>query len=264
MVTNEEKKIFDKTLKNLSKAGLSKHIMLIGSWAEFIYEAANLVENYISAIRTRDIDFLVVNLRKPPNRTEFLTIMKDSGFDVTSNLVDEVTKFIAPDQSMEIEFLIHEIGAGQNKGYAVESLGFSVIGLRHLNILKDNPTMAEYQGQHVIIPKPEAYMLHKLVINEKRNENKKTKDINSVQLIADALLTHPESIEEIRRIWRTLTDKERISVKRTIDNPELYELQELFSSFILEQEIAAPQNPKRSSFSQRQREARRNEGRGGR
>ena len=39
--------------------------MLIGSWAELLYERAGLIEGFEPSIKTMDIDFLVRNMRRP-------------------------------------------------------------------------------------------------------------------------------------------------------------------------------------------------------
>lgn len=41
------------------------HLVLVGSWTEFVYKEAGMLPGFDPNIRTRDVDFLVRNLRKP-------------------------------------------------------------------------------------------------------------------------------------------------------------------------------------------------------
>jgi len=59
------KESFIETLTILDSLGLLEHVILIGSWAEYLYEQCNVVESFISTTKTMDIDFLVKNIRKP-------------------------------------------------------------------------------------------------------------------------------------------------------------------------------------------------------
>lgn len=52
-------------LRVLDEAGCLEHVILIGSWAEFMYAHAEVFLGFFPNIRTRDVDFLVKNLRRP-------------------------------------------------------------------------------------------------------------------------------------------------------------------------------------------------------
>ena len=52
-------------LKLLDEAGALDHVVLIGSWAEYLYERADALEEFESNTRTLDMDFPVRNLRRP-------------------------------------------------------------------------------------------------------------------------------------------------------------------------------------------------------
>lgn len=57
-----EKKTFNiclEVLKRLEKASVLKHIVLIGSWAIYLYKYYFESKKYSTYIRTRDIDFLI-------------------------------------------------------------------------------------------------------------------------------------------------------------------------------------------------------------
>ena len=46
-------------LRVLDEAGCLEHVILIGSWAEFMYAQAEILRGFSPNIRTRDVDFLV-------------------------------------------------------------------------------------------------------------------------------------------------------------------------------------------------------------
>jgi hypothetical protein len=62
---NDIKNIFWDTMKELSKNEVLGYIVLIGSWAEYIYEASNYFKEFEANLKTRDIDFLIKNINKP-------------------------------------------------------------------------------------------------------------------------------------------------------------------------------------------------------
>jgi len=62
---NDIKKIFWETIKILDNNKVLEHVVLIGSWAEYIYEKSGFLRNFEANLKTRDIDFLIRNINKP-------------------------------------------------------------------------------------------------------------------------------------------------------------------------------------------------------
>lgn len=57
-------------LRVMDEAGCLEHVVLIGSWAEYVWWHAGLLEGFRPNIRTLDIDLLVRNMRRrAPRRT---------------------------------------------------------------------------------------------------------------------------------------------------------------------------------------------------
>ena len=54
-------------LRVMDEAGCLKHVVLIGSWAEYVWWHADLTEGFRPNIRTLDIDLLVRNMRMWPH-----------------------------------------------------------------------------------------------------------------------------------------------------------------------------------------------------
>ena len=69
---NKIKKTFWETIKVLSKNEVLKHVVLIGSWAEYIYEESGLLKNFEANLKTKDIDFLIRNINKPRKKINII------------------------------------------------------------------------------------------------------------------------------------------------------------------------------------------------
>ena len=52
-------------IKLLNDNQLLDHIILIGSWAEYVYAQSGILQGYSANLRTLDIDFLIKNMRIP-------------------------------------------------------------------------------------------------------------------------------------------------------------------------------------------------------
>ena len=48
---------FLKFIKLLDNNGCLSHFILVGSWAEFLYDKAKLFPEFVSNLRTLDVDF---------------------------------------------------------------------------------------------------------------------------------------------------------------------------------------------------------------
>ena len=53
-----------KVLAALDEKKVLQYVILIGSWAEFLYGEVSLLEGFSSYGKTTDMDFLIRNLRK--------------------------------------------------------------------------------------------------------------------------------------------------------------------------------------------------------
>ena len=56
---------FWRLLGLMHDAGALPHVLIIGSWAEYLYAQSGLLPGYVANLRTLDIDFLIRNQRKP-------------------------------------------------------------------------------------------------------------------------------------------------------------------------------------------------------
>lgn len=67
------------------------------------------------------------------------------------------------------------------------NLGVNAQALRHMDITLRNSITVNLLGMNVTVPKPEAYIIHKMVINKDRKPAKKAKDIQAVYRLAPYL-----------------------------------------------------------------------------
>ena len=182
-------------MRKLDEAGCLEHVMLVGSWADYLYSASGILPDYESRIRTLDLDFLIHNIRRPTEKKNSIELFKELGFVVESDCMTQVTKLLDPETGFEVEFLVQQLGSGTEQ-YMKTNLGVTAQALRHFNILVNNKMTIEYLGMKILVPKPEAFAIHKMVINSDRRPDKALKDQEAIQNMYPYL--NKEMMEEIR------------------------------------------------------------------
>lgn len=192
---------FSRFVKLLHDNDCLEHVILIGSWTEFVYQETGLLKGFESNIKTMDMDFLIKNLRKPLPEKNVPSLAKSEGYLVESDVLTGVTK-IYDKAGLEIEFLIGKRGAGVEPALKT-NLGVTAQALRHTEVLLRNTINVEYFGMIITVPSPEAYAVHKITINQERG-SKMEKDQLAIGNIWSLL-----DLREVKRIAGTLTKKER-------------------------------------------------------
>jgi hypothetical protein len=179
LLQNEQQNEFLKVIKLFHDNGCLEHIVLIGSWAEFLYQQTGLIPPGTTALRTLDIDFLIRNLRKPNPPVNMEALAYKQGYAVDRDALLGTTK-IRTASRLEIEFLIAQRGAGIEPVYRT-SLGVTAQGLQGLGLLSSHTVTITWFGIEIAIPIPEAYVLHKIIINDERDKDeKREKDRDSI------------------------------------------------------------------------------------
>lgn len=191
---------FEKVLRLLDDAECLDHVILIGSWAEFVYREAGILEGFAPNIRTLDVDFLVRNLRRPNPPANLVAVAREAGYLVQSDRLDGTTR-IFDTSGLEIEFLINKLGAGVEETLRT-NIGVTAQALRHLGVLASRTLKLECLGHMVVVPTPEAYAVHKMVINSRRG-GKSQKDAEAVAGLWPYL-----DQGEVMALVRSLTKKE--------------------------------------------------------
>ena len=192
---------FWKFIKLLHDNNLLEHVIVIGSWCEYIYAQSGILPDYSTVLRTLDIDFLIKNMRKPSEKVNLSTIAQQNGYTVDYDVMNETTKIYTPDL-MEIEFLIEQKGAGIEPVIKT-NLGVNAQALHHVGMLKQHTITVSLFDMDITVPIPEAYAVHKVIINESRGK-KSEKDMNAVQNILSYL-----DRDKLKDVIDTLTKKER-------------------------------------------------------
>lgn len=195
---------FARFIKLLDGCGCLDYVMLVGSWAEYLYRELGVLKGFDPSIRTLDIDFLVRNLRKPSEPLGLAAAAREAGYLVESDRLTSATK-IMDRSGLEIEFLIGKMGAGAESALKT-NIGVTAQSLWHMDILARNAMSVAYFDMKVFVPSPEAYAVHKMVINKER-KGKSEKDVRAVIGIWPYL-----DKDEVERIIGTLTKKECVSV----------------------------------------------------
>jgi len=204
-------KEFLKFIKMLKDNDCLGHLILIGSWAEYVYSNSGYLKNYLPNIRTLDIDFLIRNLNKPSIKKDLPTIAKRQGYFVDHDYITGATKILSTSQ-LEIEFLINQRGKG-DIGVLNTNMGVNAQALRHMSIILNNTLVLNLFGIDICVPCPEAYVLHKIIINKERG-CKKEKDRESILI----LLPYMDDTK-ISEITKQLSKKEnRIVEKFFLEN----------------------------------------------
>lgn len=206
MPTMEQSRVFWDTIHILQTAGALKHLIIIGSWAEYIYEQEGVLEGFSSAIRTRDVDFLIPNLRKPRTKVDMVSLLEANGFVVQQSSVTQQHRFFKPE--LEVEFLAREIGAGQAEPYDATSFGIKVTGLRQMDLLSENLMRICVRGYEIQVPLPEAYVFHKIMI-QRQTEEKYQKDLRAVGNLLEYIRQRTDCISGLRKLYSRLTKKQQ-------------------------------------------------------
>jgi len=203
-----QEQAFWDTIKVLHEQDVLPHVMLIGSWAEYLYPSL-FESGFEPNIRTRDIDFFYRNLKLPDKPIRFVEAMKRNGFVFDVDAYSEVAKFYKEDL-LEIEFLTKAIGSGSRSVYLIAGLGIKAEGLRIINILDDFATEVTQNGYTVIVPLPSAYVIQKLLANPTRvPASKREKDIAAVVNLLEHIKASEKHQQDLKHIITTLTPKQR-------------------------------------------------------
>jgi hypothetical protein len=148
----------------------------------------------------------------------FERIAQEAGYVVDNDVLLGTTK-IKSASRLEIEFLITQKGAGAFATYK-SALGVTAQALRGLDLLLNNTVKINYFDMEIIVPTPEAYVLHKILINVKRNSNaKREKDRSSIL----ALYPHLDKVK-FRELIDRSTKKQLRAIKEFTENNREFDM----------------------------------------
>ncbi len=212
-----------KVLNELNNAELLDDIILIGSWVQYFYKIYFNESPEIPVVRTTDIDFLILNTNKVKNEKNITKILEKLGFEIAISYPTEYTKYVHPE--LEIEFLVPMIGRYETKPMEIKSLHVTAQRFRFFDLLQEYIMKIPFKNMEIKIPEPCIYVLHKLIISERRlNKYKKQKDISVAKEIGEFLLENEQQKKRLAEIFNSLPLKWQNKVLNNIinDTKKLY------------------------------------------
>ncbi|MBQ8681141.1 MAG: hypothetical protein IJ530_15525 [Treponema sp.] len=209
-MTKEQESAFWDTIKAFKELDILRNIMIIGSWAEYLYTDLFKTDFYPN-LRTRDVDFFYRNINIPKEKVPLVQKLKEIGY--VYDEVDGISRFYKED-FLEIEFLTKVLGAGTEGKIRIKPLGITSEGLRVINILSDFACTVrkildgglEYE---ITVPEPAVYVIQKILTNPTREpEEKKAKDISAVQELLYHIKKDDYHFAKLHEVCKVLSKKQ--------------------------------------------------------
>ena len=213
---SSQKQTFWQTIALFHDVGVLEHIVVVGSWAEYLYQESGLIPGFRSSFRTQDFDVLFRNIRLPKKPFDLAAELTRRGYLMMQNAHTGLMKFDKGGE-LEVEFLVREMGKGQLEPYRHEYLGVTAQGLRYIDILAEYSTVLHVRGYSIHVPRPQAYVLHKLLINEQRSEAKQEKDLGAVRDLLAVMRDIPAEMAAVQELFNELPKKARAKIKNTCE-----------------------------------------------
>jgi len=182
-------------LRELDRIKFFSHGLLIGSWPMAIY-ADHFTLAY--ALATDDIDFAVENAVKvPAKQSETIPEILDRlGYTPVTDY-SGIETFLHG--TFEVEFITHRRGGEAPPSVVIPPWKVSAQSLPFIDMLFIMPTTVAIAGFSIRIPSPEAFVVHKLIIAQRRTGRdkgaKKEKDLQQCSTLVEIV-----QVEEIQRI----------------------------------------------------------------
>ncbi len=201
-------------LRRLSKAGILRHIVLVGSWCVVFYKNYFAGTRYLPVIRTRDIDLLIPHPSTIKTRVDVAELLKELGFIVGFTGSKGYIRLEHP--QLIVEFLVPERGRGSDKPYPLPQLGLNAQALRFLDFLAQHTIAVEVNGMLVNLPHPANFALHKLLILDRRNTPEKTaKDRDAAIQILKALMDKGQQ-DFVRTVYGSMPRRWQTKIKKVL------------------------------------------------
>lgn len=206
MPKDEQFEILSRVLRRFHEAGILNELMLIGSWCLQFYRFHFETPEKLPAFRTLDVDFLIPHASKIKTEVDIPTILKEEGFVPTHNRASGMVKYNHPE--LQVEFLVPELGKGEDKPREIRKLHIKAQPLRYLNLLLNYPRLIPYEKYQVCVPEPAVFALHKLIISGRRKSKEKQKtDLETAVGLLHFLYGRPEEIDRVKSILGTFPPK---------------------------------------------------------
>lgn len=156
---------FNEILKVINEFELTDNLIIIGSWAYYIYQNYVFKDKILpESLKTLDVDILISRNTKfnKAKKLNMINILEKLDYCWYQKLDSEVDKFQKAD--FEIEFLTETKSKGLEKKYYFENIGINAKTIKYLNLLSENKIKLSINDFQVSVPPPLNYSLHKLLI----------------------------------------------------------------------------------------------------
>ncbi len=196
----------------LAKAGVFRlRGVLVGTVAYQTYPAMLGTRLPTASLQTGDVDiaqFSGVSIAVEDSIPVMLDVLKevDPSFRPISSVADDrrVTTYETA-SGIRVDFLTPNRGPEKDAPEALPALGTDAQPLRFLDFLIRDPEPAVLlhgTGVHVLVPAPERYAVHKLIVARRRRTGnvKRGKDIRQAEALFDALTS--KRPRELRAAWQ--------------------------------------------------------------
>ena len=204
----EKYSLLSKVLKELQNAEVLDELVLAGSWCQYYYRILFDKAPEIPLIRTTDIDFLVPTPQKIEKTLDVAKLLNDIGFDNDFDYQTGLIKFVHPD--LEIQFITPAFGRGKDKPYEIRQFNINAEGLRYLILLQDHKFQMTLEGITLWLPEPGAYILHKILVSQKRkNDAKRDKDLMAAGNIGELCIVYEHHKKNLKSIFNGMPQKWR-------------------------------------------------------
>ena len=198
-------KLFYEILNRFDEEGVLDNIILIGSWCVPLYKEYFFQNSQVSPIRTTDVDFLVPLPLKDKAPVDVPSLLFDLGFVV--DFVGEQGYMRLNHPDLNIEFLVHEKGRGEEKPVDLRKFHVNAQALRFLNVLQEKTIKIKVNDKVVRIPHPAWFAVHKLIVTQRRTKKDKAeKDFKmAIDLLHDLIAVRKKA--EIRAAFNFVSKK---------------------------------------------------------
>jgi hypothetical protein len=191
-------------LRELDRIGFFSHGLLIGSWPMTIF-ADHFTLAY--ALTTDDIDFAVEHAVRVSSQTRetIPEILDRLGYTSIKDY-SGIETFLHG--TFEVEFLTHRRGGDAPPTVIIPPWKVSAQPLPFIDMLFIRPTTVRLGDFCIRIPSPEAFVVHKLIIAQRRTGRdkaaKKEKDLQQCSALVEIVL--PEEVQRIVSEYRLSKD----------------------------------------------------------
>lgn len=202
--------VFWDLMRTLEASHLLPHVMIVGSWAEYLY-TFYFDESYLPNLKSHDIDVLYGNPYLEVDGSECLTMeMEQAGFlaPTEGGCLRAFYK-----EGIEVEFLTNQLGMGPG---LIKIPNTEVVAEKLANMDMLRPVFVSANGYEVKVPSPASYLCHKLYINqERRPASKRPKDIEAVRLLLTYLQGKPAELQALRSYLDSLSQERQRRIRKT-------------------------------------------------